>query len=145
TYSYESLSGIFEEFRSGVREYYRPIMATDPIFEMREATPRRLNYRPAQSNHPRAGGRWEPHVADRILKDMLTAVPSVRVFYNTWATDVVLQGRRITGVVTESKRGEKQIFYGKVIIDATHEADVAAWAGVPYRLGREPRSPLEPH
>ncbi len=145
TYSYESLSGIFEEFRSGVREYYRPIMATDPIFRMRQAMPRHGNYRAVQSNHPREGGRWEPHVADRILKDMLAAVPSVRVFYDTWATDVVLQGRRLTGVVTESKHGEKRTFYGKVIIDATHEADVAAWAGVPYRVGREPRSPLEPH
>jgi len=32
TYSFESLSGIFEEFRSRVKEHYRTLMATDPIF-----------------------------------------------------------------------------------------------------------------
>jgi hypothetical protein len=145
TYSYESLSGIFEEFRAGVREYYRPLFATDPIFEVRGAMPQPKDYRAIQSNHPQNGGRWEPHAADRIFKDMLAAVPAIRVFYDTWATGVTLQGRHLTGVVTENKRGEKRTFYGKVIIDATHEADVAAWAGVPYRVGREPRSPLEPH
>jgi len=33
----------------------------------------------------------------------------------------------------------------EVIIDATHEGDLAVWAGAPYRVGREPRSRLEPH
>jgi hypothetical protein len=31
------------------------------------------------------------------------------------------------------------------VIDATAEGDIAAWAGAPYRIGREPRSPEEPH
>lgn len=144
-YSYESLSGIFEEFRFRVRDHYRPVMETDPVFQTAAAMPRHMDGRATQSNHPRDGGRWEPHAADRILKDMMAAVPKVEVFYDTWATDVALRGNRITGVVTENKRGEKRTFHGKVIIDATHEADVAAWAGVPYRVGREPRSPVEPH
>lgn len=141
TYSFESLSGIFEEFRSRVKEHYRPLMATDPIFRAQ----RLRDYKPRQSNVAAEGGRWEPHVADRILKEMIAPVPGVTIFYDTWATDVVLQGKRAAGVVTMNKRGEKRVFTGKVIIDATHEADIAAWAGVPYRVGREARSPLEPH
>ncbi|MCZ2074928.1 MAG: FAD-dependent oxidoreductase [Bryobacteraceae bacterium] len=141
TYSFESLSGIFEEFRSRVKEHYGALMATDPIFR----APRLLDYKPRQSNVAAEGGRWEPHVADQILKEMIAPAPGVTIFYNTWATDAVLQGNRAAGVMTMNKRGERRVFTGKVIIDATHEADVAAWAGVPYRVGREARSPLEPH
>lgn len=144
TFSYQSLSGIFEEFRSRVREHYRPHMATDPIFRaIRPPSPG--DYRARQSNAPQEGGRWEPHVADRILKSMLADVANVEVFYNTWATGVEMERNRIVGVVTTNNRGGKRSFMGKVIIDATHEADVAASAGVPYRVGREARSPLEPH
>ncbi len=144
TYSYESLSGIFEEFRAKVREHYQPAVATDPIFRG-AAAGRPPEYRGRQSNAPIEGGRWEPHVADRIFKRMAAAVPSLTVFYNTWATGVEMRGRRVVGVLTENKAGEKRLISGKVIIDATHEADVAAWAGAPYRVGREARSPSEPH
>jgi len=127
TYSFESLSGIFEEFRSRVKEHYRTLMATDPIFRAQ----RLRDYKPRQSNVAAEGGRWEPHVADRILKEMIAPVPGVTIFYDTWATDVVLQGKRAAGVMTMNKRGEKRLFTGKVIIDATHEADIAAWPVCP--------------
>jgi hypothetical protein len=145
TYSYESLSGIFEEFRARVREHYRPVQDSDPIFHSPAAAPRPSELKGRQSNSPLEGGRWEPHVADRIFRAMVAQVPSITVFYDTWATGVVMRGRRIAGVTTENKSGERATLLGKVVIDATHEADVAAWAGAPYRVGREPRSPLEPH
>lgn len=145
TYSYESLSGIFEEFRSRVREHYRPVMGSDPIFRSPAASPRPREYKGRQSNSPLEGGRWEPHVADRIFKTMVAQAPTVTVFYNTWATGVVMRGRRVAGVQTESKGGEQNVLLGKVVIDATHEGDIAAWAGAPYRVGREARSRLEPH
>ncbi len=144
TYSYESLSGIFEEFRMLVQEHYRPVASTDPIFLRSQARIPR-DYQGRQSNAPAEGGRWEPHVADAIFKQMIAAVPNVSVFYNTWATNVLMRGNRVIGVTTENREGERREFLGQVVIDATHEADIAAWAGVPYRVGREPRSPLEPH
>jgi hypothetical protein len=144
-YSYESLSGVFEEFRARVKAHYQAVEATDPVFRSSAAAPRPSEYRGRQSNSPREGGRWEPHVADRIFKDMVAAVPTITVLYNTWATGVVMRGARIEGVVTENRKGERATLYGKVIIDATHEADIAAWAGAPYRVGREARSPQEPH
>ena len=66
------------------------------------------------------------------------------------------QGRQpVTGAVTYASSQPNAyapaqpstgiIFYGDVIIDATHEGDLAVWAGAPYRVGREPRSRLEPH
>lgn len=145
TYSYESLSGIFEEFRAGVKEHYRPVMDSDPIFRSSAAAPRPREFKGRQSNSPLEGGRWEPHVADRIFRSMVAQVPSITVLYDTWATGAVMRDRRIVGVTTQNKRGERATLLCKVVIDATHEGDVAAWAGAPYRVGREPRSRLEPH
>ncbi len=143
TYSYESLSGIFEEFRARVRQHYRPVFDTDPVFRNRQAPPR--DYKGRQSNAPLEGGRWEPHVADRILKEMIAPHANVKICYNTWATGAIMRGNRIVGVTTGDKDGNRRRLLAKVVIDATHEGDVAAWAGAPYRVGREPRSPREPH
>jgi hypothetical protein len=145
TYSYESLSGIFDEFRLRVREHYRPKFNTDPVFRSASAQPPPRDYRGRQSNSPLEGGRWEPHVADRIFKQMIAGAPSVHVFYRTWATGVVMRGNRILGVTTEDASGQRRRLLAPVVIDATHEADIAAWAGAPYRVGREPRSAREPH
>jgi len=143
TYSYESLSGIFEEFRRRVKQHYQPVVAADPVFRNRQAPPR--DYTGRQSNAPQEGGRWEPHAADRIFKRMIAEAPSVKVYYNTWATGVIKRGNRIVGVTTEDRDGIRRRLMAKVVIDATHEADVAAWAGAPYRVGREARSAGEPH
>ena len=39
-YSYESLSGVFEEFRRAVQKHYAPLMDTDPFFKPWEKAPR---------------------------------------------------------------------------------------------------------
>jgi hypothetical protein len=56
-----------------------------------------------------------------------------------------MNGNRILGVSARGKDGSDISFLGKIVIDATHEGDIAAWAGVPYSIGREARSALEPH
>jgi len=144
-FSYESLSGIFDEFRLRVKEHYAGDAATDSIFRMETRKSMFLDGRSQQSNLPSDGGRWEPHVAAEIFRSMVAAQPNVEVFYNQVPTGVVMQGNRITGVTVQDKSGRSRTFRGKVIIDATHEGDIAAWAGVPYSIGREARSALEPH
>jgi hypothetical protein len=104
---------------------------------------------------PDEGGRWEMKVADKIFKEMVAAFPNIKVFFKRHATRVLKEGNRVIGVETygatkpyayaPSEPGTGLVFYGDVIIDATHEGDIAAWAGVPYRVGREARSRLEPH
>lgn len=103
TYSYESLSGICEEFRARVRQHHRPVFDTDPVIRNRQAPPR--DYKGRQSNAPQEGGRWEPHVADRILKEMIAPLANVKVYYNTWATGAIMRGNRIVGVTTGDKYG----------------------------------------
>lgn len=144
-FSYESLSGVFEEFRRGVQSHYAPLMQSDPFFTPWKPRAAHIDGRSFQANEPRLGGRWEPHVADAVWKGMAAKHPNLHVSHDRFATDVIMAGHRLEGVVTETKLGERLVLRAAVTIDATHEADVAAWAGVPYRVGREARSPLEPH
>jgi hypothetical protein len=157
-YSYQSLSGVFDEFRTKVKAHYTPLMSTDPVFKSskKPSTPQKsTTEKPPASNafQPRArqtneavqGGRWEPHVADKIFKEMAANYPNLTIYYNRFATGVIKDKNRLVSVVTNAKDGPPITFSGKMIIDATHEADVAAWAGAPYRVGREARSREEPH
>lgn len=150
TASCQSVSGIFDEFRRGVKEYYAPLVSGDPVFARSTKPKAPDEYLPigwhwTQCTDPREGGSWEPHVADRILKQMIRKVPSIHVFYNTYATGVIMNGNRIVGVVTRNKNRVVEKVFGRAVIDATPEGDIAAWSGVPYRVGREARSRLEPH
>src|SRR5204863_2587408 len=59
---------------------------------------------------------------------------------------VKMRGREIAQVVAEEMpSGRRVVFEPKLVIDATECGDVAAWAGAPFRVGREPRSKREPH
>src|ERR1035437_2412972 len=167
SYSVEATSGAYREFTGRVKEYYRPIMTTDPLFKQHipRYLPPALAYTRTNLVHhsgplttsgvmdPDEGGRWEMKVADKIFKEMVAAYPNIKVFYQRHATSVIKEGNRVVGVETyagtrsyayaPSAPGTRIIFYGDVVIDATHEGDIAAWAGVLYRVGREARSRLE--
>ncbi|MBM3887511.1 MAG: FAD-dependent oxidoreductase [Verrucomicrobia bacterium] len=144
-YSYESLSGVFEEFRRAVQKHYAPQMDGDPFFKPWKKAPNHMDGRSFQANEPRLGGRWEPHVADAVWKMMAARHANLKIYYRRFPTEVIKTGNRVVGVVTQTDKGERLVLRAPVVVDATHEADIAAWAGVPYRVGREARSPLEPH
>ena len=61
----------------------------------------------------------------------------------TFASDVVMEGDTLKGVVTESKSGREAVMAG-IVIDATGDGDVAAKAGVPFRKGRESDGKMQP-
>ncbi|RPD43008.1 FAD-dependent oxidoreductase [Chitinophaga barathri] len=152
-FSYESLSGVFEEFRQEVKRHYAPLMDTDPVYlkkmpdklKDRKFEANHIDKRSFQVNQANQGGTWEPKVADMIFKKMAAKYPRLKIFYKRYATGIIKDLDRICGVITTTDDGDERTFLGKVVIDATHEADIAAWGGVPYRVGREPRSALEPH
>ncbi len=75
SYSYESLSGVFEEFRQSVKQTYRPIEDTDPVYKKSDGMPRHMDNRSFAAHDPIKGGVWEPHVADRIFKSMMGKLP----------------------------------------------------------------------
>jgi glycine/D-amino acid oxidase-like deaminating enzyme len=77
---------------------------------------------------------FEPHefvfAADRML-----AEAGVRVLYQTWACEPVVEAGRITAVVIQNKAG-RQAIAPSVVIDATGDGDVFAGAGEPFELER---------
>ncbi|MHC4444695.1 MAG: FAD-dependent oxidoreductase [Planctomycetota bacterium] len=76
--------------------------------------------------------RFEPHVAERIFKEMIRQ-SKVPVFFEKRLASVEKEGGRIVTLTTND--GTR--LSGKMFIDATYEGDLMARAGVSYTVGRE--------
>ncbi|MCS7066085.1 MAG: FAD-dependent oxidoreductase, partial [Fimbriimonadales bacterium] len=81
-----------------------------------------------------------------LLKEMVYAEPRIDLYFGVRPVRTLRRGNRVIGVEVEAIQGGRRgRFYADMVIDATVEADVAAWAGAKWRIGREPRSAEEPH
>ncbi len=67
----------------------------------------------------------------------------VELLFHAWAAAVLMDGPRIAALAVETKSG-RQAIRGNVFIDCTGDADVAAYAGVPFELGDGAGSGLFP-
>ncbi|NLK08650.1 MAG: FAD-dependent oxidoreductase [Firmicutes bacterium] len=61
----------------------------------------------------------------------------------TMVVDVIMEGNKTVGVITESKSG-REAFMAEVVIDGSGDGDIAAKAGVPYYKGREDDGKMQP-
>lgn len=107
-----AIGGLSKDFYKRVNQYYNP--GSDPDLTM---------------------WTFEPHVAEKILNDMLNEV-SIVIIYNERLDlnkGVEKKDNRIISIKMESGL----TFYGKMFIDATYEGDLMAVAGVSYTVGRE--------
>jgi hypothetical protein len=68
----------------------------------------------------------------KIVADHLITEAGVRPYLHSLATEVIMDGNLVRGVITESKSGRNAILAQRVI-DCTGDADVAHLAGAPYR------------
>jgi hypothetical protein len=68
----------------------------------------------------------------KIVADHLITEAGVRPYLHSFATEVIMEGDVIKGVITESKSGRNAIL-AKRVIDCTGDADIAHLAGAPYR------------
>jgi len=71
-----------------------------------------------------------PEKLKLVLLEMLHEAGATVQLY-TFASSVIMDGNKITGVITESKSGREAIL-AKVIVDATGDGDIAARAGADY-------------
>jgi hypothetical protein len=55
----------------------------------------------------------------------------VNILFHTIFVDTIMEGNNIVGIIIENNSG-RQVLFGKVIIDASGDADVAYKAGAPY-------------
>ena len=69
----------------------------------------------------------------KIVADRLVDEAGIHPMLHRQFVAPVMDGDRITGIITESKAGREAIV-GKVVIDATGDADVAHRAGAPTRM-----------
>lgn len=67
--------------------------------------------------------------ADQLLMDA-----GVNLLFHAWAAAVIRDGERIAALVVETKSG-RQAIRANAFIDASGDADVAAFAGVPFEVG----------
>lgn len=72
----------------------------------------------------------------KYVLEQLLAEANVDFWYHVQATDPVLDGPCVRGVVGEGKSGREAVL-AKVIVDCTGDGDIAARAGVPFQFGRE--------
>ena len=76
---------------------------------------------------------FDPERGKFVLERMLLEA-GTRILYWTYMTDASVEDSYIRKVVCHSKSGRMEITAG-MVIDATGDADVAAYAGVPYEVG----------
>ena len=89
------------------------------------------------------GYRFEPHVAEKILLDMIAEagdkleVRAMRQF-NHEPHNAIKEGAALRQIqILNRESGAEEIYRASVFVDATYEGDLAAAAGAPYMLGRE--------
>ncbi len=81
---------------------------------------------------------FEPHVADRVFKEMAAAEPSLRVLLRHRFVDVLKEGGRVRGAALEDlATGRRVEVRARVVVDGTDLGDVLARAGAAFDLGLE--------
>ena len=119
-----TIGGIFREFIANVYNYYVETYGADS----------------QQVKDCNNGFFFEPSVAERILNKMVKDEKNIKVKYLYRPEDLFIYKNRIYGVnFADIKHSRRVQIQAGAFIDATYEGDVAAMAGVPYRVGRESR------
>jgi hypothetical protein len=70
----------------------------------------------------------------KCAADQLLLAAGVQLLFHAWAAAVVMDGSRIAALVVETKSG-RQAIRANAFIDGSGDADVAAFAGVPFEIG----------
>ena len=89
------------------------------------------------------GYRFEPHVAELVLRQMIAEcgdkleVRTLRQFDHE-PRNAIKEGAALRRIrIHDRDSGGEEIYSAPVFVDATYEGDLAAAAGAPYMLGRE--------
>ncbi len=83
-----------------------------------------------------------PEHLKTVLLDMLVEA-GVDLMLYTMASEPVMDGDTIKGVIVQNKNGREAIL-AKIVVDATGDGDIAARAGAPYVMGRESDGKMQP-
>lgn len=149
-YKKAAVGGLFAEFVKRVRDHYVTTYGENS----------------EQVKVCQGGHMFEPKVAEKVFRDMLAGEKNIRLIEQHRAVTARVVGA--DGIEREAERGQRRDgappqdfgptvklvsitaedlaqpgnkveFRAKTFVDATYEGDLAALAGVPYRVGRESR------
>ena len=84
----------------------------------------------------------DPEFLTLTYYEMLEESGAEVLLYTT-VCDVIMDKNRITGVICHNKDGFSAL-YGKVVVDATGDGDVAFKSGAEFNLGRETDNLMQP-
>jgi ribulose 1,5-bisphosphate synthetase/thiazole synthase len=87
---------------------------------------------PGARRNPLIDAEIHKFVADQIVEES-----GAKMRLHSWAVSVVMERNAIKGIIIESKSGREAIL-AKIVIDATGDADVAAFAGAEFTIGKLP-------
>lgn len=77
----------------------------------------------------------DPEIVKYVAQEIVLEA-GADILFHALVSDVVMDGKSVAGVVVHGKGGE-EIIPGRVVIDCSGDADIAAWAGAPFHKGRE--------
>lgn len=118
-----AVGGLAREFFARVFQYYRETYGADS----------------PQVRDCHQGYRFEPHVAEALLEQMVAEQSRITLFRRHALYTLQRQGPRLTSLQVRNLEDlSLRSLAAEVFIDASYESDVAALAGVTYRVGREP-------
>ena len=88
------------------------------------------------------GYHFEPSVAEMVFEQMLSEHANITVLrmmqFDAEPRYVSKIGETIHSIIVLNRiTNERELYRGKIFIDATYEGDLAAASGVPYHVGRE--------
>lgn len=72
----------------------------------------------------------------KVIWEALAVESGVKILYHTFVVDAVIEQNRVCGVVAVNKSGFIRLL-ADVVIDATGDADIAAYAGAPYESAKD--------
>jgi ribulose 1,5-bisphosphate synthetase/thiazole synthase len=87
------------------------------------------------------GQKWRQHKGHiiydlekaKLILQQLVEQANATILLGTWNAGVIMEGQRLGGVIVENKSGRGAIL-AKVVVDATGDADIAAFAGAPVKV-----------
>lgn len=100
---------------------------------------------------------WESHVNAAAWRALTDATDGLQVFTGAVPVAATAADGRVHSVSWQravnpagdppaaGTVAETHTLHPRFVIDAGYEGDLLEWLDIPYRIGREPRSPAEPH
>lgn len=122
----QASGGLFAEFLRRIERFYADAYGANS----------------PQHHACRDGYLFEPKVASLVFQQMLAETPNLHLYLRHELVGVIKLANdfSIAAVLLHDRsRSIRWRMDGSVFIDATYEGDLAALAGVPYRIGREGR------